>query len=65
MPFYSEKYYILICDDCGFKQTIKNAPRVSYCRREGWSLSKDYKKVYCPSCGFKHISVGCRGYEKI
>ena len=63
MPFYIEKNLVLTCEDCGHTKTLNNVARTADARKHGWSISKDYKKCYCPSCGWKHQSVGCRGYE--
>lgn len=63
MPFYIKKNLVLTCEDCGHTETLKNVARTTDARKHGWSISKDYKKCYCPSCGWKHQSVGCRGYE--
>ena len=49
MPFFIMKYVSLICDNCGKCESLNLCyPRDA--RKKGWSISKDYKKCYCPDC---------------
>ena len=49
MPFFITHYTSLICDDCGKIEKISSSyPRDA--RKLGWSISRDYRKCYCPKC---------------
>ena len=52
MPFFTKKYISLYCDKCG-KHEISDRYNVKNIRKDGWSVSKDYKKCYCPECTIK------------
>ena len=52
MPFFIMHYVSLICDKCGKTESLSSSyPRDA--RQIGWSISKDYKKCYCPDCTLK------------
>lgn len=58
------KYISVWCDDCGMHRDFYAADGVSLprdIRKHGWGLSKDYKRVYCPSCRYKHLHTGQGG----
>ncbi len=60
MPFYIIKSVYLRCDCCG-KYVYLNTSNPRDARKEGWSISKDYKKCYCPDCADKMRSKGMKG----
>ena len=52
MQFHIMKYTFLICDECNKTENLNSSyPRDA--RKIGWSISKDYKKCYCPNCTLK------------
>lgn len=63
-----KKYISVWCDDCGMHRDFYDADGVFLprdIRKHGWGLSKDYKKVYCPSCVEYHTNTGPCGARKI
>lgn len=60
MPFYIKKINVFECDLCGLKAEFILA-RNSDVRKEGWAISKDYRKCYCPKCKPMVTSVGAFG----
>lgn len=60
MGFYIKKVNVFTCDLCGVTAEFILS-RNSDVRKEGWAISKDYKKCYCPNCKPKVTSVGAYG----
>ena len=54
MPFCIVKRVKLICDDCGSTSELQISA-VKDARQFGWSISKDYRKCYCPKCATLHV----------
>ena len=54
MPFFIIKRVLVICDDCGTSAEL-DCFAVKDARRFGWSISKDYRKCYCPKCATLHV----------
>lgn len=54
MSFGIIKRVQCICDDCGYSEEL-NCTSVKEARQFGWSISKDYRKCYCPKCATLHI----------
>ena len=63
MPFYIVKYVQLICDHCG--QREKKVGYAKDARKDGWAISKDYVKCYCPKCApmFRNVGQAYNGYR--
>ena len=57
MGFYIHSELRCICDVCGCKEVFSST-LVRNIRKFKWGLSKDYKKVYCPSCRPKMTRPG-------
>ena len=56
--------YTIKCADCGEKKVFKaRTLRSLYdkARDEGWAISADYDRKWCPNCAELHRHVGRRG----
>lgn len=56
--------YTIKCADCGFKATFTARTLRSYydkARDNGWAISADYTRQYCPDCAPLHRRVGRNG----
>lgn len=54
MPFHIVKRFYFVCDDCGHGEAL-NIYTAKKARQFGWSISKDYRKCYCPRCATLHV----------
>ena len=63
MPFYLVKYVRLICDYCGRSEEKRGYAKDA--RKDGWAISKDYQKCYCPKCApmFRNVGHAYSGYR--
>lgn len=57
MPFYISKVFMFTCDYCGTQSEFILGKIVDV-RKNGWAVSKDYRKCYCPKCAPKFRNVG-------
>lgn len=61
MPFFPTQDYFFQCDDCNLIQYIISPKQA---RKNGWAISKDYKKCYCPKCAPAHRHTGRNGVQR-
>ena len=56
--------YTIKCADCGVKATFAARTLRSYydkARDNGWAISADYTRKWCPNCAALHRHVGRNG----
>lgn len=59
--------YTIKCADCGKKTTFEARTLRSYydkARDNGWAVSADYSKKWCPNCAPLHRHVGRGGIKQ-
>lgn len=59
--FFTTSFYRFICDDCFKREEFYS---VREARSNGWAISKNYRKCYCPKCAPFRRNVGCKGVRR-
>jgi hypothetical protein len=61
-------FYEVACDNPKCTEVVRYSSSalkrvIEYMRKDGWSVSRDRKHCYCPSCAVGYRSVGRSGVQ--